>query len=275
MKLRLLLISLASLALVACDSAEEVTTPDMQAETAAPADAVQAGGTEEAAALEALTEAAEEENVEEIEEIAASEEIELEQPAPATETNWQYSAGEHFRRMTSSQGTSSAPDKIEVAEVFWYGCPHCYDFDPVLDEWKTSIAPDVSFVRIPVIWNPTNQLHARIMYTAEALDILNEVHPAIFKALHQQGNTLTREEDIVAFFGEFDVSEEQFREAYNSFAVSSAVKRAENLTRRYGVRSVPVIIVNGKYATDAPGIKTFDDVISVTNELVARDRAGE
>jgi len=275
MKLRLLLISLASLALVACDSAEEVTTPDMQAETAAPADAVQAGGTEEAAALEALTEAAEEENVEEIEEIAASEEIELEQPAPATETNWQYSAGEHFRRMTSSQGTSSAPDKIEVAEVFWYGCPHCYDFDPVLDEWKTSIAPDVSFVRIPVIWNPTNQLHARIMYTAEALDILNEVHPAIFKALHQQGNTLTREEDIVAFFGEFDVSEEQFREAYNSFAVSSAVKRAENLTRRYGVRSVPVIIVNGKYATDAPGIKTFDDVISVTNELVARERAGE
>ncbi len=276
MKLRLLLIALATFALVACDNAEEAVAPKAQVETEASAEMATEEVAEEAAELEALTEAAEEEVIEETEEVAADEAMVLKQPeAAAVRTDWKYSEGEHFRRMTSSQGTSSAPDKIEVAEVFWYGCPHCYDFDPILAEWKTTIAPDVSFVRIPVIWNPTNQLHARIMYTAEALGKTDEVHPAMFKAMHQQGNTLTKEQDIIEFFGQFGVNEEQFKEAYNSFTVSSSVKRAENLTRRYGVRSVPVIIVNGKYATDAPGIKTFNDVINVTNELVERERVGE
>lgn len=194
-------------------------------------------------------------------------------PKPATAaTNWKFSEGKHFRRMTTSQGTSSAPDKIEVAEVFWYGCPHCYDFDPILEQWQTTLPADVSFVRIPVIWNPTNQIHARIMYTAEALGILEEVNGDIFEAIHQKGNMLTTDDQIVAFFREHGVEEAKFREAFGSFGVTSAVKRAENLTRRYGIRSVPVIVVNGKYATDAPEIRGFGDIIDVTNELVERER---
>jgi thiol:disulfide interchange protein DsbA len=174
--------------------------------------------------------------------------------------------------MTISQRTSSAPDKIEVAEVFWYGCPHCYDFDPVLQEWKQSLGPDVSFVRIPVIWNPTNEVHARIMYTAEALGKLDEAHTDIFKSLHQEGNTLTTEAEMVEFFGRYGVSEAEFLEAYSSFGVSSAVKRAENLTRSYGIRSVPVMVINGKYATDGSEVRSFGDMIGVTNELVERER---
>lgn len=275
MKFKLLLIALLATGLAACDSADEAapeTAPEAQVETEAPEAAAEA--VEEPAAaeeLEALNEA-ESEDMEEAAEAAPEEESIALAPTETTSRDYKFVEGAHFRAMTSSQGTSSAPDKIEVAEVFWYGCPHCYDFDPIIDDWKQDLPSDVSFVRIPVIWNPTNQLHARVMYTAEALGKLDEIHPAMFKAMHQEGNTLTQEDDIVALFERFDVTPEQFREAYNSFAVSSSVKRAENLTRRYGVRSVPVIIVNGKYATDGPEVKTFGQVLEVTDELVQRER---
>lgn len=205
-----------------------------------------------------------------------AEEIRLPVATPAVpaveKREWRYREGEHYRRMQASQGTSSPPDKIEVAEVFWYGCSHCYNFEPIIDQWLEGIAADVSFVRIPVIWNPTNQVHARIMYTAEALDVLDQVHAEVFRSIHQNGEMLTSDAKIVELFQRAGIDETQFREAYSSFGVTSAVKRAENLTRRYGVKSVPVIVVNGKYATDAPEIRNFDDILSVTNELVERER---
>lgn len=185
--------------------------------------------------------------------------------------DWKYTEGADFRRMTTAQGTSSPPDKIEVAEVFWYGCGHCYNFDPMIAKWNASKPDNVAFVRIPVIWNPTNQAHARLMYTAEALGVLDKLHGEAFKAIHEGGKTLTSEADMVELFAKVGVDKAAFLEAFNSFGVTSAVKRAENLTRRYGVKSVPVIVVNGKYATDAPNIKTFDDILAVTNELIARE----
>jgi thiol:disulfide interchange protein DsbA len=199
----------------------------------------------------------------------------LAQPVSTTEADkgdWKYTEGADFRRMATAQGTSSPPDKIEVAEVFWYGCGHCYDFDPIITEWKASKPDNVAFVRIPVIWNPTNQAHARLMYTAEALGVLDKLHEEIFNAIHESGKTLTSEADMIELFAKAGIDEAAFREAFNSFGVTSAVKRAENLTRRYGIKSVPVIVVNGKYATDAPNIKTFENILAVTNELVAREQ---
>ena len=268
MKFRYLLIVLMAIVLAACDSAD-----DAAMETSA-----------DEVVVIAEDEAVTEETIEELEELAEEEadietdeqqEIVLsssEAQKPALRTDWKYKEGEYYRRLTTSQGTSSAPDKIEVAEIFWYGCPHCYDFDPVLKEWEAGLSDDVAFVKIPVIWNPTNQIHARIMYTAESLGKLDEMHAGIFNAIHQQGKSLTSESELIAFFAKYDVNEAQFREVFNSFGVSSNVKRAENLTRRYGIRSVPVIVVNGKYVTDGPSIKSFDDVLGVTGELVERER---
>jgi thiol:disulfide interchange protein DsbA len=275
MKFRLLLPVLLSFLLLACDSPEQTGT-DTQPSTATEAATEATPAEESVEDLEALTaEATAEVEETNIDAVAEEETIVLSNnnsAAAKPDSDWQYQEGSHFRRMTSSQGTSSAPDKIEVAEVFWYGCPHCYDFDPVLREWEKGIASDVTFVRIPVIWNPTNQVHARVMYTAEALGILDEAHTDIFKAIHQQGNMLTKEPELIEFFAGYGVSEAEFKEAFNSFGVSSAVKRAENLTRRYGIKSVPVIVVNGKYASDAPEVRSFNDMINVTNELVERER---
>lgn len=270
------LVVLCMLALVACDRADEsidqpvadqtaeiAESPADTAETAAEVTDVESSVTE----TEGISD-----DIEETEEIELKE---AEQPATgAARTDWQYQEGEDYRRLTTSQGTSSAPDKIEVAEVFWYGCPHCYNFDPVLSDWEEQLPADVAFVRIPVIWNPTNQAHARLMYTAEALGVLDKIHPAVFEAIHQKGDMLTDEDGIVELFESVGVDKEAFLDAYQSFGVSSAVKRAENLTRRYGIRSVPVLVINGKYVTDSPNIKTFGDMLNVTNELVERERTG-
>ena len=277
----------ALIGLSGCDSTDQTageaaaTAESATEQLAPPETSPEAGETEAAekpavAATEEIAGVAETEGTDS--KTAAGDDIVLDSSAAgaaaaASAVAWKYAEGDDFRRMTASQGTSSAPDKIEVAEVFWYGCPHCYDFDPILETWKKTLPADVAFVRIPVIWNPTNQVHARLMYTAEALGVSDEAHEAIFKSIHQSGNMLTDEAAMVALFEKLGVKEADFREAYDSFGVSSAVKRAENLTRRYGIRSVPVIVVNGKYATDAPNVRSFSDMIEVTDELISRERS--
>ncbi|MCP4000693.1 MAG: thiol:disulfide interchange protein DsbA/DsbL [Gammaproteobacteria bacterium] len=270
MRLHYLLLTFMIIALGACESPEQTTEDKAPTIEIIEEPATEVLTEEEVAKIEALNTAGEtEETIEKEQEIVLAE---PESANPQPTTDWTYAEGDHYRRMTVSQRTSSTPDKIEVAEVFWYGCPHCYDFDPILQDWKQSLGPDVSFVRIPVIWNPTNEVHARIMYTAEALGKLDEMHKGFFNALHQEGNTLTTEAQMVDFFSKYGVSEAEFLDAYSSFGVSSAVKRAENLTRSYGIRSVPVMVINGKYATDGSEVRSFGDVIGITNELVERER---
>jgi len=191
--------------------------------------------------------------------------------APA-KTDWQYQEGQHFSTLTSAQGTSSSAGKIEVAEVFWYGCSHCYNLEPVLSDWVKRLPADVSFVRIPVMWNPTNEIHGRIYYTAEALGKLDKITPAMFKAIHVENRPMTEEKDILAFFEENGVSAADFNKTFRSFAVESALKRAKDLTVKYKVRGVPLLVIDGKYTTDGPQIRSHQDLLAVTEELIQRER---
>jgi len=199
--------------------------------------------------------------------------------APATSpvaitnpADWKYEQGRHFTILTTAQGTSSSPDVIEVAEVFWYGCPHCYNFEPLLDNWRSELPDDVRLVPVPVMWNPTNEIHARLFYTAEALGKLDVIHTAVFKELHLNGRPLTDPAAIESFFSRFGVTSEQFNQTFRSFAVESKLKRAKNLTQRYRVRGVPLLVVNGKYTIDGPEVKSLDDTLAVAKELVERER---
>jgi thiol:disulfide interchange protein DsbA len=251
----------------------ETTTavaPETQTEVEIAADSAE---TPAPAALEAVEESAGETD---ISSIPANEAIVLAKKEPSvTQENaphWQFSEGEHFTMLTTAQGTSSAPDVIEVAEVFWYGCPHCFNFDPYLKKWVPELPDDTRFIRLPVMWNPTNQIHARIFYTAEALTKLDVMHDAIFKEMHVNRKQLTSEDDIRELFLRFDVSEEEFNGTFRSFAVESKLKRAKNLTERYRIQSVPLLVINGKYLTTGSGVKNFDDMLAVANELIERER---
>ena len=202
----------------------------------------------------------------------------LAEAAPEAKTSpqkrWKYSPEKHYTILTTAQGTSSAPDVIEVTEVFWYGCPHCYTFDPYLEKWKANLPDDVNFVRLPVMWNPTNQIHARMFYTAEALGKLDQVHEAIFRAIHRDKQTLTTEASIQEFLLDYGISEQEFNDTFRSFAIESKLQRAKNLTQRYRIQSVPLLVTNGKYLTQGSEINNFEEMLAVTDELVDRERQG-
>ena len=143
------------------------------------------------------------------------------QPAAAPKA-WRFREGAHFRAFTSAQGTSSSPDKIEVAEVFWYGCPHCYNLEPVITDWAARLPPDVSFVRLPVMWNPTNEIHARVFYTAAAVGKLDEINHAMFRAIHIDNRMVTEEAEIRRLFEQHGITAAQFNETFRSFSAWKA-----------------------------------------------------
>lgn len=186
--------------------------------------------------------------------------------------NWQYPEGDYYSTLTAAQGTSSPAGKIEVAEVFWYGCPHCYSLEPVISDWASRLPADVQFVRIPVMWNPPHEMHARVFYTAEALGKLPVISAAMFKAIHVDNKPMLEEDDIRALFVESGVPAEEFNRTFRSFSVESQLKRAKDLTARYKVKGVPLLIINGKYKTDGPQIKSQQDMLAVAEELIQKAR---
>ncbi len=192
--------------------------------------------------------------------------------APSAPAPQKYKANTHYIKLTTAQGTSSPPDVIEVAEVFWYGCPHCFNFDPILSNWEKDLPDGVNFIRLPVMWNPTNEIHARLYYTLEALGQIEELHQAIFTEMHVNNRMLTSEAEIISFVGKHGVSTDDFKKTFRSFAVESKLKRAKNLTQRYRIQSVPLLVINGKYLTTGEGIKNFNDMLAVADELIAREQ---
>ncbi|MDP6673253.1 MAG: DsbA family protein [Gammaproteobacteria bacterium] len=191
---------------------------------------------------------------------------------PAAPAAQKYEAVTHYVKLTTAQGTSSPPDVVEVAEVFWYGCPHCFNFDPVVHNWAENLPDKVNFIRLPVMWNPTNAMHARLFYTLEALGKLEEVHHAIFTEMHVNKKMLTSEAEIMNFIDRQGISTDDFRKTFRSFAVESKLNRAKNLTWRYQIQSVPLLVINGAYLTTGKGIKNFDDMLAVADELIAREQ---
>jgi len=186
-----------------------------------------------------------------------------------------FKLGTHYERLTPTQPTSSGPNHIEVAEIFWYACPHCYTFDPYLESWKENLPDDVSFVRIPALWNELLQMHGRIYYTAEALGKLDEMHSDIFREIHVNRNSLNNPALIGELFAKYGVDAATFDKTFESFAVYTKIQRADELARRYRVASVPTVIVNGKYTTNATMAGSYPNLIEVINELVDMERAGE
>ena len=153
--------------------------------------------------------------------------------------------GKHYKRLTPTQPTSSPPDKIEVAEVFWYGCNHCYNLDPFVIRWaNTRRDSNVAFIRIHAMWNETLRVHSRAFYTMQVLGKSDEMHTPMFEEIHVRGNFLNTPELQSEFFSRFGVDKNQFDSTYLSFAVETRMQRADELNRRYRVRSVPVIIVH-------------------------------
>lgn len=181
-------------------------------------------------------------------------------------------SGESYELVSPAQPTQS-DGKIEVIELFWYGCPHCYHFEPELQAWLKHKPDDVMFRRIPALFNEQWVVHARAYYAAEALGMVDKLHEPLFDAIHKDGKRIMDEESIIKFAASQGIPEQQFREAYDSFAVDKKVRQAMMATRDYGITGVPALIVNGKYRTSPSLAGGADQVLKVIDTLVAKERA--
>ena len=182
-----------------------------------------------------------------------------------------YTEGKQYEMLANPQPTGSG-DKIEVVELFYYGCIHCYRLEPTIEQWRASKPDDVEFVQMPAIIGPPWELLAKAFYTSEFLGVADKLHPALFDAMHKDKKTFTNEAAVQAFFVSQGVSEADFRNTFNSFAVSVKVNNARLMTKRYAISGVPTIIVNGKYSTSGSLAGSNENIIKVVDYLINQER---
>ena len=182
-------------------------------------------------------------------------------------------AGTHYQEIANPVNTNDS-SKVEVIEAFWYGCSHCFRFEPLIADWEDNTPDYVDFVRFPALWNGLMKVHAQVYYAAEALDSLDVLHEQIFNAINVERNMLQNEDQIGELFEQHGVSQSDFEGAFNSFSVRTKVNQAEKRMTDYGIRSTPNMIVNGKYlVATGENVRTQQEMLDIVDFLVEKERS--
>ena len=182
-----------------------------------------------------------------------------------------YEAGRHYEILDSPSVTRD-PSKVEVVEVFWFGCNHCYALESYIQPWKKTLPKDVDFWKSHATWNPTLKIHARLFYSAKALGIEDKIIPGAFTAIQREGRFLTGNSELEYFFRGFGVEKEKYLSVSNSFGVNNAVKQADNRMRQWTITGVPTLIVNGKYKVSGTREVGTDRLLDVVDFLIEKER---
>jgi thiol:disulfide interchange protein DsbA len=180
--------------------------------------------------------------------------------------------GVNYKTLRPAVPTSVAPGKVEVVEVFWYACGHCYVLEPRLESWeKNGKPPYVELVRLPAVWNDILKTHARLFYTIEVLG-KPQLHAEVFREINVKGNRLDTPEKIEAFLTARGVTKADFQKTFTGFAVESKLARAVDLNKRYRITSTPTVVVNGKYVTDVGMAGGEDQLFQTIDALAAMEK---
>ena len=178
--------------------------------------------------------------------------------------------GTHYVKLSPpAPVTLTGPDKkIEVVEFFWYGCPHCYAFEPVLEPWAKKLAADVSFRQVPVAFNSQHVVHQKLFYALEEMGQLAAVHRKVFAAIHQQNKRLTSDSEIQSFAKDNGVDGAKLADAMKSFGVSTKANRAKQLADAYKIDGVPALGIHGRFYTSASLAGTHERAVAVADFLI-------
>lgn len=165
----------------------------------------------------------------------------------------------------------STGDKIEVREIFWYGCPHCFTLEEPLNKWLKEGKPaNAEYVRMPGIFRDSWVPHARSYYAFEALGQTDRLHHALMDAMHVKKQKLMTKDQIADFIATQGVDRAAFIDAYDSFSVDSLSRQAQIMTKRYGITGVPSLIVDGRYLVSSSLAGGHDEMFKVVNYLVGQ-----
>ena len=184
-----------------------------------------------------------------------------------------YKEGVEYELLERAQ-PSPNDGKVEVIEFFSYACPHCYQFEPYVEKWKENKPANVEFIHVPAVFNQNWEALAGLYYAAEVLGVQEKMHPVIFDAMHGEGKKIRSFDDLKAVFIANGVSGEKLEQALNSFTVAAKTRRAKTMTQAYGIKSVPNIVVQGKFRTNAKlasGNKNVFKVVDYLSEKIEKD----
>ena len=182
-----------------------------------------------------------------------------------------YQEGVHFELLKNPSAVRNST-KVEVVEVFWFGCNHCYALEPYIADWKKNVSSDVAFIKSPATWNEMLKKHASIYYTAKALGIEQQFVPAAFNTIQNEGRMLTGNTELEYFFRGFNVDKDKYKAVSTSFGVRNAVDQADKKMKQWQVTGVPSLIVNGKYRVSASRAVRTDQLFEVVDFLVEKER---
>ena len=175
-----------------------------------------------------------------------------------------------YAQISTEKQTES--DQIIIYEFFWYGCPHCFNLEPTMDRIEADLDKDAKVVKVPVALRDSWLPHAKLYYSLSQMDVIDNIHNLIFEEIHIENNRLDNEDVMAQFLGKNGIDTKDFIEKYNSYGTEARIKKASNLARKYQINSVPTIVVNGKYLTSGSFVSSYDELYSVVNLLVERER---
>jgi len=182
-----------------------------------------------------------------------------------------YVEGTHYQRIEAPAKTRKG-DKIVVTEVFWYGCSHCNQFQPIFEAWGKQLRDDVVIDHSPAIWNKPMIVHAHLFYTVKAFRLEDKMHREIFDAMHLDKKRLASKEQIFPLFEKHGISEVDFTKTFDSFGIKSQVQQANARARGYGITGTPEVVVNGKYRISGRMTGSQGEMLNVASYLIAKER---
>ena len=183
-------------------------------------------------------------------------------------------AGKTYIELNSAVPVA-VPGKIEVVELFWYGCPHCYAFEPVVNPWAEKLPSDVNFVRLPAMFGGPWDAHGQMFLTLEAMGVEHKVHAAVFNAIQKEGKRLTDKEEMADFLATQGVDKAKFLQTFDSFAIKGQIVKAKELAKKYEISGVPTMVVDGKYRFDLGTAGGPEQALNVADQLIAKERAAK
>ncbi|MFA9418568.1 MAG: thiol:disulfide interchange protein DsbA/DsbL [Gammaproteobacteria bacterium] len=181
--------------------------------------------------------------------------------------------GVDYKRIDPPVPTSD-PARVVVTEIFWYGCPHCFRFEPFVEKWAESLPDGVVFEQVPSAINAAWSVHARAYYAFKMMGVQDQIHKKLFNAIHVQRQRLNSLDSIAEFVAEQGFDEKEFRKQYASFPVDSLVRKGKQKELHYGLEGVPTIIINGKYRTSGVMAGNFNRLLQIIDFLVAEELKG-
>jgi protein dithiol oxidoreductase (disulfide-forming) len=182
-------------------------------------------------------------------------------------TNFDIAEGIEYEVLSQPQ-TVENKDKIQVIEFFSYACPHCYNLEPSVLAWLKNKPENVEFIQIPAIFNAQWEAFANIYYTAEVLGMADKLHPLIFEAIHGPGKKIKGLDDLKAIFTSNGVTSDDFDNTLKSFAVANKIRKAKAMTKDYEIKSVPMVVVQGKYRTNSTLAHGHKNVFKVVDHII-------